>query len=174
MRLLIFSIGNSEEAVEYDELNKFLRLDEGHNDEEDEASVLKPSQPVGVPGASSPQQMTNQKPSFAAVPSPHRDTVKHVKSGKARDAGEELDDARLQGVKVSDAEITELLRDLGLNEADADELASGLGVKGAKGEEGSGSRSGEKDQQDSNDERVNETKVDEVLSASAEKVRSKP
>ena len=114
--------------------------------------------PIGVPGASSPQQMTNHKPSFASVPSPHRDTHKDIKDGKFKDAGEELDDARLQGVKVTDFEITELLKDLGMNEADADELATGLGVKDSK-----------KVDQDSSDNAAAESKTDDAKETSASK-----
>lgn len=79
--------------------------------------------------------MTNHKPSFASVPSPLRDTIKDIKAGNARDAGEELEDTKLQGVKVTEAELTALLKDLGLGGADADELASGLVSKDVKEED---------------------------------------
>ena len=123
--------------MECETLAQFLRLNEDYEDDGDE-TLLKPSQPVGVPGVALPQQVTNQKPSFASVPSPHKNTIKDIKSGKAHDAGEELGDARLQGVKVTDSELTELLKDLGLSGNDADELANSLGANQKDAEKVSG------------------------------------
>lgn len=46
----------SEEAVEYGELDTFLRLKEAWIEDEERPTL--PSQPIGVPGAALPLQMT--------------------------------------------------------------------------------------------------------------------
>jgi SH3 domain-binding glutamic acid-rich protein len=68
--------------------------------------------------------MTNHKPSFAASPSP----LKSKKQSEQEfDVGAELVGYGLQGVKVTDDELRELVEELGLDEADAGELVKGLG-----------------------------------------------
>jgi SH3 domain-binding glutamic acid-rich protein len=124
----------SEEAVEYDELSTFLRLNETWDEEIDGRRPAPPVQPVGVPGASSPSQMTNHKPSFAASPSPLRSKNKG-QSAQEFDVGTELVGFGLQGVKVTDDELLELVEELGLNDADAGEFVKGLGG-GEKNEDG--------------------------------------
>jgi len=118
------TFGDFEEAVEYKELDTFLRLNESYDAEVDNDVAAPPAKPVGVPGASSPQQMTNQKPSFAAAPSPLKD--KGGKKGSEIDAGAALDDAGLQGVNVTDEDLADLVRDLGLEGDEAGELVKGL------------------------------------------------
>src|ERR1700749_3049374 len=59
-----FTPSHSEDAVEHDELDIFLRLNEEWDDEID-GTPLAPSIPVGVPGAATPSQITGQRPSFA-------------------------------------------------------------------------------------------------------------
>ncbi|TDL28625.1 hypothetical protein BD410DRAFT_781140 [Rickenella mellea] len=109
-----------EEAVEYAELNKFLRLDEEWDEELDAGRSSLPARPVGVPGASTPQQVTGHKPSYAATPSPLRKGVKEM------DMGEELPGFGLQGLKVTDDEIADLVKDLGLEGDEATDLVKGL------------------------------------------------
>lgn len=127
----IFIHLRSEEAVEYDELSTFLRLDETWDEEIDGERPAPPVQPVGVPGASSPSQMTNHKPSFAASPSPLRSKNKD-QSAQEFDVGTELVGFGLQGVKVTDDELLDLVNELGLNDADAGELVKGLGGEGKR------------------------------------------
>ncbi|KAF8528005.1 hypothetical protein BU17DRAFT_38782 [Hysterangium stoloniferum] len=114
-----------EDAVEYGELDIFLRLKESWDDEID-GTPLKPSIPVGVPGASSPSHMTGHKPSFAVSPSPLRSKTKG-KGDDEFDIGEELVGFGLQGVKVSDNELLDLVAELGLGEDEANDLVKGLG-----------------------------------------------
>ena len=122
----VFLQFHSEEAVEYDELSTFLRLNETWDHDVDGDRPAPPVQPVGVPGASSPSQMTNHKPSFAASPSPLKSKNKG-QSAREFDVGSELVGFGLQGVKVTDDELRELVEELGLDEADAGELVKGLG-----------------------------------------------
>jgi len=112
-----------EEAVEYAELDTFLRLKEDYDPELD-MGVKLVEKPIGVPGASSPQQMTNQKPSFSASPSPLR-----KKNDKEVDLGDTLPGYGLQGLKATDDELAELAKELGLDDADAADLVKGLGSK---------------------------------------------
>lgn len=70
--------------------------------------------------------MTNHKPSFAASPSPLRSKIKG-QSAQEFDVGTELVGFGLQGVKVTNDELRELVEELGLDEADAGELVKGLG-----------------------------------------------
>ncbi|KAF8499447.1 hypothetical protein JB92DRAFT_2981418 [Gautieria morchelliformis] len=118
-----------EEAVEYNELSTFLRLNETWDEDVDGDRPAPPVQPVGVPGASSPAQMTNHKPSFAASPSPLKSKNKG-QSEQEFDVGTELVGYGLQGVKVTDDELRELVEELGLDGADAGELVKGLGSGG--------------------------------------------
>lgn len=112
----------SEEAVEYDELDRFLRLKESWDPELDD-SPAPPVQPVGVPGASSPSQMTNHRPSFAPTPSPLKDKAKQ---GTEVDVGAVLGDNSLQGVEVTDDELADLVKELGLEGDEAGDLVKGL------------------------------------------------
>lgn len=112
----------SEEAVEYDELDRFLRLKESWDPELDDSPAL-PVQPVGVPGASSPSQMTNHRPSFAPTPSPLKDKAKQ---GTEVDVGAVLGDNSLQGVEVTDDELADLVKELGLEGDEAGDLVKGL------------------------------------------------
>lgn len=77
-----------------------------------------------MPGAHSPSQVTPQhKPSFAPQPSP---LARKVKSTDELDAGEQLEDRSLAGVRVTQDELLQLVADLGLGGADADDLVKGL------------------------------------------------
>ena len=112
----------SEEAVEYDELDRFLRLKENWNPEEGDTTKLE-AKPVGVPGASSPSQMTHHRPSFASQPSPLKDKSKEEKEV---DAGTLLEDTSLQGIAVTDDELADLVKELGLEGNEAGDLVKGL------------------------------------------------
>ncbi|KAL5495393.1 hypothetical protein ACEPAI_856 [Sanghuangporus weigelae] len=110
-----------EEAVEYDELDRFLRLKETWNVEEGTTSLM--AKPVGVPGASSPSQMTDHKPSFASQPLPLKEKSN---SGEGIDAGMLLEDTSLQGIAVTDDELADLVKELGLEGDEAGDLVKGL------------------------------------------------
>lgn len=108
-----------EEAVEYGELTTYLRLNEEWNIDDWEGNVAPVAQPIGVPGVSTPAQMTSQKPSFASTRSP-------AERPGEMDLGVELSGYGLQGLKVTEDDISDLVKSLGLDDADADELTKGL------------------------------------------------
>ncbi|KAI8981255.1 hypothetical protein BD414DRAFT_530047 [Trametes punicea] len=111
---------SSEEAVEFGELDTFLRLNEEWEPLEDDKPLLR-AVPVGIPGAHSPSQMN---PSHVS-PSPSPAKPK-PREGQI-DAGEKLGDAGLQGVNVTEDDLLALVEELGLGEEDANELVKGLG-----------------------------------------------
>lgn len=107
--------------MEYGELDIFLRLKETWVEDEDHPQLA--SQPIGVPGATPPPKL-NVKPSPAPSPSPLKDKGK--KGGKQLDLGIELDDAGLEGVTVTDEELADLVKELGLEGDEAGDLVKGL------------------------------------------------
>ena len=97
-------------------------------DEDRPAPVAKP---VGVPGASSPLQMTPDrlKSKILAKPPPSPLKGKALPVNKRVgeiDVGEELSGYGLQGVKVTDEELRDLVAELGLNGDEAGDLVKGL------------------------------------------------
>jgi len=108
-----------EDAMEYGELDTFLRLKETWVEDEDHPQLA--AQPIGVPGATPPPKL-NVKPSPS--PSPLKDKGK--KGEKQLDLGIELDDAGLQGVTVTDEELADLVKELGLEGDEAGDLVKGL------------------------------------------------
>lgn len=67
--------------------------------------------------------MTNHRPSFATVPPPLKDKSK---AGDELDAGDLLEDNSLVGVSVTDDELADLVKELGLEGDEAGELVKGL------------------------------------------------
>ncbi|CDO73202.1 hypothetical protein BN946_scf185007.g257 [Trametes cinnabarina] len=114
------TIQDFEDAVEFGELDAFLRLNEEWQPLEDEKPLLR-AVPVGIPGAYSPAQMNPSHVSPA--PSP----IKTKSREGELDAGDKLGDAGLHGVNVTEDELLALIGELGLGEADAEELVKGLG-----------------------------------------------
>lgn len=115
---------HSEDAVEHDELSDFLRLNEPWEEYDLDGPSLS-VKPIGVPGASSPQQMTNQKPSYSTSPAPS--PLKNKDKGVAgKDAGTLLEDTTLDGVDVTDDDLEKLVMELGLGGEEAEELVKGL------------------------------------------------
>ncbi|EED83942.1 predicted protein [Postia placenta Mad-698-R] len=116
-----------EEAVEFNELEQFLRLKEEWKPFEDDKPAL-PAQPVGVAGAYTPAQMhPHHQPTPSPQPSPLKSKAKATASkAKGFDAGEELGDSRLQGVNVTDDDLLALVEELGLGGDDASDLVKGL------------------------------------------------
>jgi hypothetical protein len=142
----------SEEAVEYDELDTFLRLKETWDESINETRPTLPEKPIGVPGASSPSQMAKpaHKALFNASPAssplrgataspPAVDKESLRKRNESEfDVGEGLSGYGLQGVKVTDDELLALVEELGLGGEEAGDLVKGLGHlddKPNKGEE---------------------------------------
>ncbi|KAI0375414.1 hypothetical protein BV20DRAFT_1117791 [Pilatotrama ljubarskyi] len=109
-----------EEAVEFGELDTFLRLKEEWDPLEDDKPLLR-AVPVGIPGAYSPAQMNPGHVSPA--PSP----IKTKPREGELDAGEKLGDSGLHGVNVTEDDLLALVEELGLSEQDANDLVKGLG-----------------------------------------------
>ncbi|KAH9486604.1 hypothetical protein JR316_0000669 [Psilocybe cubensis] len=123
---------HSEDAVEHDELDIFLRLKENWDPAIDEDRPPPEVKPVGVPGAASPMQMTpdHLKPKFypkTQAPSPLKGkSIPVNKRVGELDMGDELSGFGLQGVKVTEDELRDLIADLGLDGDEAGDLAAGL------------------------------------------------
>jgi len=120
-----------EEAVEYDELDVFLRLKESWNVAVDEDRPAPPVMPVGVPGAVSISQMTpeHHKPKiFASSDSPLKGKNLPVNKRTGEyDVSTELSGFGLQGVRVTDDDLRDLVEELGLGGDEAGELVKSLG-----------------------------------------------
>jgi hypothetical protein len=120
----------SEDAVEYDELDVFLRLKESYIVDEDRPTP--PVQPVGVPGAASPLQMTPdhlKHKMFAQSSSPLKGKGSSNPANKRQnefDVSTELEGYGLQGVKVTDDDLRALVEELGLDGDEAGDLVKGL------------------------------------------------
>jgi hypothetical protein len=121
----------SEDAVEYNELDTFLRLKESY----EPFSVDKPApvvQPLGVPGVASPFQMTPERLRSVVLASPSsslksKSLPANKKEGEF-DVSKELVGFGLQGVNVTDDELRDLVAELGLGEDEAGDLVKGLSV----------------------------------------------
>lgn len=126
------TLPGSEEAVEYDELDKFLRLNETWNADIDEERPAPPAKPIGVPGAVSPLQMTPdhlKTKILAQKSSPLRGKGSAVPVNKREgefDFSTELPGYGLQGVQVTEDELRGLIEELGLGGDDAGDLLKGL------------------------------------------------
>jgi len=122
-----------ENAVEFGELDTFLRLNEKYDASFEEDRPAPVVQPVGVPGAAEPLQMTPdhiRTKILATTPSP-------LGKGKSAgipvnkrvgelDVGSELVGFGLQGVKVTHDELADLVAELGLDGDEAGDLVKGL------------------------------------------------
>jgi len=125
----IGTFADFEEAVEYGELDTFLRLNEPWDESEDQLAT--PAAPVGVPGAVLPLQMTPEhlrKKILAKPPdSPLKGKSTPVnKTEGAFDVSTELQGYGLQGVHVTEKELRSLVEELGLDGDDAGDLVKGL------------------------------------------------
>ncbi|KZT30700.1 hypothetical protein NEOLEDRAFT_28886 [Neolentinus lepideus HHB14362 ss-1] len=121
---------NSEDAIEHDELALFLRLNESWDEEIDEDRPAPTVKPIGVPGALTPLSslpLGHRSPSPSPAPSPLKSKDrKPVNKEKQIDVGEELAGFGLQGVKVTEDDLRELMEELGLEGEDAEDLVKGL------------------------------------------------
>ncbi|QRW19168.1 SH3 domain-containing protein [Rhizoctonia solani] len=119
-----------EEAVEFGELDRFFRLNESWGEEDEAfAPTSVPQKPIAVPGVATPSQITGQSPSFA--PSASKPLKKSTPRTKSIDVGSQLGFG-LEGVKLTEEEMLELVESLGLDGDDAGELVKGLGLSSSK------------------------------------------
>jgi SH3 domain-binding glutamic acid-rich protein len=138
----------SEEAVEYGELETFLRLNETWNETTGEMRPpTLPAKPIGVPGASSPSQMAKpahkalfnaspaSSPLRSASPTANKESLRRRNESEF-DAGAELTGYGLQGVKVTDDELLALVEELGLGGEDAGNFVKGLSDSADKSHNG--------------------------------------
>lgn len=121
----------SEDAVEHDELDIFLRRNENSDPLLD--GPMPEVKPVGVPGAMTPLEMTPERLRKKIIAgSPASSPLKGKKSipvNKRRDEidmGDDLGDHGLQGVKVTRDELRALVEELGLAGDDAGDLVRSL------------------------------------------------
>ncbi|TFK56954.1 hypothetical protein OE88DRAFT_1722014 [Heliocybe sulcata] len=120
-----------EDAVEHDELDIFLRLGESWTVDEDDRPTLA-QKPIGVPGALTPLNslpLGHRSPNPSPGPSPSKNK-KPINKEKQIDVGEELVGFGLQGVKVTEDDLRELMEELGLEGEDAEDLVKGLSGSG--------------------------------------------
>ena len=125
-------MGFSEEAVEYDELSDFLRLNEYWNPQIEEDRPILPQHVIGVPGAASAAQMTpeHHKPiKFSSSDSPKGKPVN--RRDDEFDVSTGLEGYGLQGVKVTNDDLAALVQELGLGGDEADDLVKGLSAPAA-------------------------------------------
>jgi len=128
-----------EDAVEYGELDVFLRLNETWNADEDQPVI--PAKPIGVPGAVTPLQMTpdHLKKKILAQPPESPFKGKSIPINKREgefDVSTELEGYGLQGVKVTEDELRNLVAELGLDEDEAGDLVKGLSGSASSKTEG--------------------------------------
>ncbi|KAF8167754.1 hypothetical protein B0H34DRAFT_28805 [Crassisporium funariophilum] len=122
-----------EDAVENNELSSFLRLNDKWDPSIDEDRPAPAAKPVGVPGAMTPLQMTPDRlkdkvrvpPASPSLLNRGKVVPVNKRTGEF-DAGDELSGYGLQGVKVTEDELRDLLAELGLDGDEAGDLAKGL------------------------------------------------
>ncbi|KAF8213195.1 hypothetical protein K438DRAFT_1706847 [Mycena galopus ATCC 62051] len=120
-----------EDAVEYGELDTFLRLKESWNPDVDGEGTPLVAKLIGVPGAQTPLEMTPEhirKEIIAQQSSPLRGKggVPVNKRTDMFDAGTAFSGFGLQGVQVSESELADLVAELGLEGDEAGDLVKGL------------------------------------------------
>ncbi|KAH9858215.1 hypothetical protein C2E23DRAFT_803107 [Lenzites betulinus] len=149
------SFDQFEEAVEFGELDSYLRLNEEWAPLEGDKPLLR-AVPVGIPGAYSPAQMNPSHVSPA--PSPIR-----TKPRKGElDAGEKLGDSGLNGVNVTEDDLLALVEELGLGEADANELVKSLGGNSSAPKEETPKEEAKDEAKEETKEEAKEVKVEKA------------
>lgn len=108
--------------MEFGELDIFLRRKENWVEEFANPAVHLPAVPIGVPGVYLPSEMMGKRPSTSSTVSPQA----KKKSEEETDAGDELSSFGLQDVKVSEQELLDLVKELGLKGDDANTLTKSL------------------------------------------------
>ena len=133
---------SSEEAVEHGELDDFLRLNESYDVAVDEDRPAPVVQPIGVPGAVMPLQMTPERlrtKLLSSSPSPLKGKGTSIPVNKREgefDISTELSGFGLQGVMVTGDELADLVAELGLDGDDAGDLVKGLSNNASAKSEG--------------------------------------
>jgi SH3 domain-binding glutamic acid-rich protein len=124
----------SEDAVEFNELSRFLRLDDAYDPEVEEERPLLQSSVIGVPGVATSLQMTPERlrpallaGSSSSSPLSGKAAIPVNKRDDEFDVSTELSGFGLQGVKVSEDDLAALVKELGLEGDDATDLVKGLG-----------------------------------------------
>ena len=102
---------------------------------------LPEAKPIGVPGAMMPLQMTPDRLKEKITAQPPKSPLSGAGGKKSipvnkrageRDLGDELRGYGLQGVKVTDDELLDLVKDLGLDDDAAGDLVKDLGGSESK------------------------------------------
>ncbi|TCD62779.1 hypothetical protein EIP91_006423 [Steccherinum ochraceum] len=147
-----------EDAVEYGELDIFLRLKENFTPSEYDRPAPE-AKPVGVPGAYSPNEM-NPKHRPSLSPSPSASPLKG--KGNGSKTTNELAEYGIHDVELTEDDLTALVEELGLGEADASDLVKGLSGFDSKSTPSIKVENVDKKKVDEKiDEKVGEKKVDE-------------
>ncbi|KAJ7293434.1 hypothetical protein C8J57DRAFT_1269043 [Mycena rebaudengoi] len=119
-----------EDAVECNDLDTFLRLKESYDADIDQDHAPLPEQPIGVPGAMLPLQMTPEhlrSKIMAQSSSPLKGKgTPENKRTDAFDVSTEMSGFGLQGVMVTEDELRDLVAELGLDGDEAGDLVKGL------------------------------------------------
>ncbi|KAJ6519678.1 hypothetical protein C8R45DRAFT_791454, partial [Mycena sanguinolenta] len=120
-----------EDAVECDDLDNFLRLKESWDPDIDAEGIQLTATPIGVAGAQTPLEMMPEKfrkeiISQQSSPLRGKAGIPVNKRTDLLDAGNEFSGFGLQGVQVSEAELADLVAELGLEGDEAGDLVKGL------------------------------------------------
>ena len=119
--------------MECEDLDTFLRRNEEWDEELFGPSKKLEAKPVGVPGAYSPLEMNpSHKPVASPRPAPTK--LKDESRGREIDVGNELSGYGLEGVKVSEQDLMDLVSEL-IGEEGADDLVRGFQVPAPKKKE---------------------------------------
>ncbi|EPQ60525.1 hypothetical protein GLOTRDRAFT_135198 [Gloeophyllum trabeum ATCC 11539] len=158
-----------EDAVEHDELDIFLRLNESYDPDVDGERPAPPTQPIGVPGALSPAQSLplGHSPTPSPGPSPLKSKDKKPVNKKRQiDVGEELVGFGLQGVKVTEDDLRDLMEELGLEGEEAEGLVKGLsGASDSKPKEPEAKKQDKEEKKESQERKAEAKKEDKEQSA---------
>ncbi|KAI0316620.1 hypothetical protein OF83DRAFT_229739 [Amylostereum chailletii] len=120
------SFTDFEEAVEFDELDIFLRRNDSWDPTIDEIRPPLPVKPIGVPGASSPSSMAKPEHKRYITPSPGSSPAP-LRKGDRGPSGKHLTEADAGLKKVVDE-----LRKRNEEEFDVGDSLSGYGLQGVK------------------------------------------
>ncbi|KAG9314242.1 hypothetical protein JVU11DRAFT_5029 [Chiua virens] len=120
----------SEEAVEYGELESFLRLSDSWNEDAYGDRPAPVAKPVGVPGAVPVSQMTPEHHKPKIFPQDPDTPLKPVNKRNDFDISTELEGFGLQGVRVTDDDLRQLVEELGLDADEAEDMVKSLGGTG--------------------------------------------
>jgi hypothetical protein len=124
----------SEEAVEYGELETFLRLKDTWDESIEETRPMLPTKPIGVPGASSPSQMAKpaHRALFNASPSGGPSSSSPLRGAATSSSSAASALASALASSPSLAETKKSLRTRTDAEFDVSEELTGYGLQGVK------------------------------------------